>query len=319
MSAAPVLFAGPGSARLEAIALDRASRLLCRRGHARSELECSDCRRVTRREHPDLVVVAPERRRWVNAPAFDEASESKETTIPTALVRALVAEASRAPYEGDLRVIALLDVDKTDAAAFSALLKVLEEPPPRLRFLLTATRPRFLPPTILSRVSIETRPGTSSVETRQELERAGVRAEEAAARAAFRPSDAVSARELDLEEARAQRDALLLAASGLFLTERMSWGVALGAALAGENAAETADRLSLLAQLLRDAVAAVASPQAVTHRERLSDLQALGAAPAARLLDAAHEALERASALADSRWNPRLSAEAFALSLVSGR
>lgn len=319
MSATPLLFAGPGSARLETIALDRAAALLCRRRHPRIEPDCPDCRRVARREHPDLVVAAPERRRWVNPPPFEESPGSKETTIPTALVRAVVAEAFRAPYEGDLRVIALLDVEKTDAAAFSALLKILEEPPPRVRFLLTATRPRLLPPTILSRVSIETRPGTSREETRRALVKKGHDEAEAAARAAFRPDDAASAEDLDLGAARELRDSLLLAASGIFLTDHASWGVALAAALAGENAAETADRLSLLAEILKDAVVATSAPSAVTHRERLSDLEALGAAPASHLLEAAREALERAAALADSRRNPRLSVEAFALSLVSAR
>ena len=70
----------------------------------------------------------------------------------------LAADASRLPYEGARRVLVLLDVDRTEAAAFSALLKVLEEPPSRARFVLTATRPRLLPPTILSRVVLRRLP-----------------------------------------------------------------------------------------------------------------------------------------------------------------
>ena len=68
-------------------ALDVAAGLLCRSGDRTPD--CADCRRVARREHPDLLVAAPESGRRANTPPFDETSGSKETTIPTALVRAL--------------------------------------------------------------------------------------------------------------------------------------------------------------------------------------------------------------------------------------
>ncbi|HYN43910.1 MAG TPA: hypothetical protein VE129_19180, partial [Thermoanaerobaculia bacterium] len=160
MTDVPVLLlTGRGSRRLEAEALDVAAGLLCRSGDRSSA--CNDCRRVARREHPDLLVAAPESSRRSNTPAFDESSTSKETTIPTALVRALASDAFRNPYEAALRVLVLLDVDRTEAAAFSALLKVLEEPPSRARFVLTAARPRLLPPTILSRLVLRRLPSPS--------------------------------------------------------------------------------------------------------------------------------------------------------------
>ena len=53
----------------------------------------------------------------------------------------------------------------------------------------------------------------------------------------------------------------------------------------------------------------------VLFRERFADLARLGAAPAARLLDAASGALALAASLTDSRRNVKLSTEAFALGL----
>lgn len=319
-----LLLAGPGSLRLEKAALEHARHLLCRHGGAEGhrspeeESACSDCRRALRREHPDLVVAAPQARRRANVPAFEEGAGSKETTIPTALVRALVADAARAPYEGDRRVVVLLDVDRTEPAAWSALLKVLEEPPPRARFVLTATRARRLPTTILSRVVVAQMKGTPREETARLLRSRGASEEEAAARAAFVPDDATEAAALDLAAARGARDGLLEAASGVLLAGSTGWAVTLGGRLAGEDAADTAANLSLLALLLRDAAAAAVDPAGrdVVHRERFGDLARLGTVEGELLLDAAQRALDLAAALADSRRQPRLASEAFALSLL---
>lgn len=312
-----VLLAGPGSRRLEALALERARQILCRRG-ARCEPDCVDCRRVTRGEHPDLLVAAPERRRRVNPPPFEEASESKETTIPTALVRAIAGVASRHPYEAARRAILLLDVERTEPAAFSALLKVLEEPPERTMFILTSTRPRLLPPTILSRVALLSVPGTSRSETAAALRQRGMATEDAEARAAFLPSDRDEADALDLPAAREERDALLEALSGVLLSNSVSWAIVLGALISAEDAVATVQRLGLLALLLRDAVAAGSDPagHSVVHRERFEDLVRLGSAGSERLLTAASRALDLAATLSESRRNPKLSSEAFALSLL---
>ncbi len=316
-----LLLSGPGSRRLEALAFEKACALICRTGtdHGPATEACPDCRRIRRREHPDVMVGAPERRRWCNTPAFEDPGESKETTIPTGLVRAIASDASRLPYEAGLRAILLLDVDKTESAAMSALLKVLEEPPLRTRFLLTATRSRLLPSTILSRVALLPCPGTSREETAAGLRARGLSSEEAEARTAFVPNDIDDARTLDLPAARALRDGLLEAASGTFLAESPGWALALGALLSGDGTAETAQRLALLATLLRDAVAAVAEPAGhdVRHKERFRDLSRLSERGLRRLLDAADGALRLASELQDSRRNPRLAVEAYALSLLS--
>jgi predicted secreted protein len=315
VSGAPVvLLAGPGSKRLEAAALEEAAAAICGSGF---DPGSNAARRVFRREHPDLMVAAPERRRRVNAPVFEESDTSKETSIPTALVRAVAADSTRLPYEAPMRAVVFLDVDRTEPAAFSALLKILEEPPKKTRFLLTATRPRLLPPTILSRVTLQPMPGSTRTETTDALVARGMAREDADARAAFVPHDADEAAALDLPGARATRDALLEAASGVFLSRSRSWALALAALVSGDDAAEAGRRLQLLGQLLRDASAATVDPAGahVVFRERFQDLARLGAAPGARLLDAAEGALALAGSLADSRRNVRLATEAYALGL----
>ncbi len=318
--AAVVLLAGPGSRRLEAVAMAQAAHVVCRAGHVPGEPAeaCPDCRRVRRKEHPDVMVAAPESSRRVNPPPFEETSGSKETTIPTALVRALAADATRLPYEAQRRALVLLDVDRTEPAAYSALLKILEEPPSRARFLLTATRPRLLPSTILSRVTLHTVPALSRVATAAALRARGLSAEEADARAAFFPADAEEAAELKLPEEREVRDRILEAVSGLLLAHSVSWALALAAVLAEENGDGAASRLGLLAVLLRDAAAATGDPAGATvvHRERLADLARLGASGPRALLDAAERALILAADFDGPRLNVRLACEDFALGIL---
>lgn len=318
MTDVPVLLlTGRSGRRLEAEALDVAAGILCRTGDRTPS--CPDCRRVARREHPDLLVAAPESARRANTPPFDETSGSKETTIPTALVRAIASDASRLPYEGARRVLVLLDVDRTEPAAFSALLKVLEEPPSRARFVLTAARPRLLPPTILSRLVLRRLPAPSRASVVEALVARGLSPEEAGARAAFGAGGEEEALALDLAAERETRDGLLEAVSGLLLSGSTGWALVLAGRLAAEDAAATAERFALLARLLRDAVAAGTDPAGTTvlHAERYRDLAALAGAGSDVLLQAATRALREAADLPDSRRNPRLAAEAFALSLRS--
>ena len=318
--AAVVLLAGPGSRRLEGLALAQSAHVVCRVRHRPGEGsdDCPDCRRVRRGEHPDVMVAAPESRRRVHTPAFDESSSSKETTLPAALVRAVAADATRLPYEAKRRAIVLLDVDRTEAAAYSALLKILEEPPSKARFILTATRPRVLPPTILSRVTLHPLPAMPRAETAAALRALGLSPDEAEARAAFFPADAEDAAVLDLAAARAERDSLLEAASGLFLLDSVSWAMRLAALLAEGDGEAAIGRLGLLARLLRDGAAAVVDPAGhnVVHRERFADLARLGEMDPRRLLDAAEGALELAADLDGPRLNARLACEAWALGLL---
>ncbi len=66
-------------------------------------------------------------------------------------IRDLRERARYAPPEGRFRVYIVDEVHMLTQEAFNALLKLLEEPPPQLLFLLATTEPHRLPATVLSR------------------------------------------------------------------------------------------------------------------------------------------------------------------------
>ncbi|MDA8346601.1 MAG: DNA polymerase III subunit gamma/tau [Thermaerobacter sp.] len=66
-------------------------------------------------------------------------------------IRDLREKARYAPPEGRFRVYIIDEVHMLTAEAFNALLKLLEEPPSQLLFLLATTEPQRLPATVLSR------------------------------------------------------------------------------------------------------------------------------------------------------------------------
>ena len=133
------------------------------------------------------------------------------------------------------------------------------------------------------------------------------------------PHDADEAAELDLAEARATRDALLEAASGVFLTRSRSWSLALAGA---PREPRTSPRPSGASSSSRSSCAtprprpSIPPARHVLFRERFEDLARLGTAPGRRPpRRGVGGALELAGSLADSRRNVSLAAEAYALGL----
>lgn len=66
-------------------------------------------------------------------------------------VRELRDKVSFRPSEGRYKVYIIDEVHMLSGAAFNALLKTLEEPPPHVRFILATTEPHRIPATVLSR------------------------------------------------------------------------------------------------------------------------------------------------------------------------
>ncbi len=66
-------------------------------------------------------------------------------------VRELRDKVSFRPSEGRYKVYIIDEVHMLSPAAFNALLKTLEEPPPHVRFILATTEPHKIPATVLSR------------------------------------------------------------------------------------------------------------------------------------------------------------------------
>src|SRR5581483_3689892 len=92
--------------------------------------------RTERDLHPDWIQVQP-------------VDDSRQIRIEQ--VRDLAQELSLTSHQGGYKVGVLSPADVLNRFAANALLKTLEEPPPRTVLILVATQPSRLPATILSR------------------------------------------------------------------------------------------------------------------------------------------------------------------------
>jgi DNA polymerase-3 subunit delta' len=99
-------------------------------------------RRVAAGSHADLLTV--ER-------VFNEKTKRMKTQIAVEDVRRITGFMSLTPAEGGWRVVVVDGAEELNQASANALLKILEEPPPRAVLLLVCAAPGRLLPTIRSR------------------------------------------------------------------------------------------------------------------------------------------------------------------------
>lgn len=258
------LFTGPpGSGRSKA-ARAFAAALQCEGGGAPGCGECQACRTVLAGSHADLIVEA-----------------TSETFIRVGRARDLALAAGSRPTVGRWRVLIIEDADRLNDQAADALLKSLEEPPPRTIWMLCAPSLEDILVTIRSRCR-HMRLRTPPVEAVAELlvRRDGIDAAMAhyAARAA--QSHIGIARRLALDEgARTRRHRVT--SIPLSLT---NLGVALSAAdelstSATESATDTAGhgaddaRAALLRQLGADPSARTQPPAIRSHLKEFDERQ----------------------------------------------
>ena len=118
--------------------------------------------------HPDIVEFEPE------GAGFRVNEDVRQRIIP---------EASRSPIEGARKVIVLYEADRLSANAAvsaNALLKTIEEPPPRTVMLLVTSMPTELPETVRSRCQRVDLAPLGDADIRAALERDGVPPDRAA-------------------------------------------------------------------------------------------------------------------------------------------
>ncbi|HYC45357.1 MAG TPA: DNA polymerase III subunit delta' [Burkholderiales bacterium] len=109
---------------------------------------CSACLWFAAGTHPDYRVIEPA------GAGTDEEGEQvgrASTVIAVDQIRALFDFVNMSSHRGRAKAVVLHPAEALNVNAANALLKALEEPPPRTHFLLVSHRPHLLLPTIKSR------------------------------------------------------------------------------------------------------------------------------------------------------------------------
>jgi len=97
--------------------------------------QCRSCQRILEGKHADVIPTGLD----------------SKTEIGIDDIRGLQRSANLPPYEGKCKVFIIDDAEYLSTEAANSLLKILEEPPPRVVWLLLTAEERYLLPTIVSR------------------------------------------------------------------------------------------------------------------------------------------------------------------------
>jgi DNA polymerase-3 subunit delta' len=141
-----LLVTGPGGIGKRLLALHLARALLCEAPQPDGSAcgSCPACNWVERGTHPDLRLLEP-------FTYDDEGNAVATDAITVDAVRDLIDFALLSSHRGGWKIAVIAPADAMNAAAANALLKTLEEPPPRTSIVLVSSRPGRLPATIVSR------------------------------------------------------------------------------------------------------------------------------------------------------------------------
>ena len=102
---------------------------------------CRACRKAEAGIHPDII--------RIRRPEDDKGRPKKEIGVDQ--IRRMAADAVVLPNESERKVYLIEDADTMNLSAQNAALKLLEEPPAGVYFLLCAANPQQLLPTVRSR------------------------------------------------------------------------------------------------------------------------------------------------------------------------
>lgn len=188
------IFTGPPGSGRSIAARSFAAALQC--GDGTGCGDCAGCHTTLGGTHADVRIVVPE-----------------GLSISVAEVRALVLRAASTPTGGRWQIVIIEDADRLTEAAANALLKAIEEPPPRTVFLLCtpSTHPDDISVTIRSRCRLVSlrQPPAEAIATVLTA-RDGITPEIAAWAAAAAQGDVGRARQLAGDpQTRSRREAVL--------------------------------------------------------------------------------------------------------------
>jgi DNA polymerase-3 subunit delta' len=167
------LFFGPEGVGKEASAIEVARVLNCEAVSAQQTAEacgvCNSCKKITDLTHDNLQIIFPVEAKVLESNDEEQIDKlkalyatkrqnlyfkmrmDKATGILTAQVQDIIEKSIFKPFGGKKRVIIISQADELREDAANKFLKILEEPPEYLLFILVSSRPEKILPTILSR------------------------------------------------------------------------------------------------------------------------------------------------------------------------
>lgn len=128
------LFSGPSGSGKKTIATLFAQALNCRDQKEPPCQNCLSCHKISNSNHPDVYYLKPE-----------------GASLKIEQVREIKEDLYFFPVEGVKKVCIIEEAELLTLPAANSLLKILEEPPQHLLFVLLCARPSALLPTIISR------------------------------------------------------------------------------------------------------------------------------------------------------------------------
>lgn len=130
---------GGSTAEREESAHELAKAIVCSEGDAFACGMCAACKKAEANIHPDIITVEP---------------ETGKKAISVDVIRKMREDAFILPNEADGKVYIIKQADTLQDYAQNALLKILEEPPKYVTFILLVSSKATLLETVLSRVSV---------------------------------------------------------------------------------------------------------------------------------------------------------------------
>ncbi len=110
-----------------------AAALVCEKNEAPCT-ECNACRKVLEERHPDVTVI-----------------NAEQSKVGVDDIRKVRLDANISPFEAECKIVIFDSAHTLNVQSQNALLKILEEPPQSVYFILTAPSSKLLLPTVDSR------------------------------------------------------------------------------------------------------------------------------------------------------------------------
>jgi DNA polymerase-3 subunit delta' len=158
------LFVGNRGVGKEAMALEWAKALMCS-NPGEHPANCADCNRIAKFNHPDVHFIFPalaktkeDELKKIFASLVEDPYNRLELwanpSISIDRIRDIRQTSALKSFEGKGRVVIITDCERMTIEASNALLKILEEPPPKMYIIMISSRPNLLLPTITSRCQL---------------------------------------------------------------------------------------------------------------------------------------------------------------------